>query len=104
MIHVAYDRDEKAALKRAHEQWPNTALKGPLGQELARPADFEGAAQMVRPEDVAESTPHGPDPQPYLEQIRKYADAGFTHVYVHQIGENQYEFLEFARRELLPNL
>jgi G6PDH family F420-dependent oxidoreductase len=104
MIHVAYDRDADAALKRAHELWPNTALKGPLSQELARPADFEGAAPMVRPEDVAESTPHGPDPGPYHEQIAKYADAGFTHVYVHQIGENQDEFLEFAKRELLANL
>ncbi len=104
MIHVAYDRDKDAALKRAHELWPNTALKGPLGQELARPEDFEAAAPMVRPEDVAETTPHGPDPEPYLEQIQKYEDAGFTHVYVHQIGENQDEFLDFAKRELLPRL
>src|SRR5581483_7312414 len=36
MMHVAYDTDENAALKRAHELWPNTSLKGPLGQELAR--------------------------------------------------------------------
>ena len=102
MIHVAYDRDKDAALKRAHELWPNTALKGSLSQELARPSDFDGAAPMVSPEDVAESTPHGPDPEPYLEQIRKYEDAGFTHVYLHQIGENQHEFLEFAKRELVP--
>ena len=30
--------------------------------------------------------------------------AGFTHVYVHQIGENQEEFAEFAHRELLGRL
>jgi G6PDH family F420-dependent oxidoreductase len=104
MMHVAYDNDAQAALKRAHQLWPNTALKGPLGQELALPSDFEGAAAMVREEDVAESTPHGPDPEPYLEMIRKYADAGFTHVYIHQIGENQDEFLQFAAKELVPNL
>jgi coenzyme F420-dependent glucose-6-phosphate dehydrogenase len=104
MMHVAYDKDAKAGLKRAHEEWPNLALQGPLGQELARPADFEEAAAMVREEDVAESTPHGPDPEPYLELIGKYADAGFTHVYVHQIGDNQDEWAEFAARELLPRL
>jgi hypothetical protein len=54
--------------------------------------------------DGAEPTPHGPDPQPYLEQIGKYADAGFTHVYVHQIGDNQDEFAEFAAKELMPKL
>jgi G6PDH family F420-dependent oxidoreductase len=104
MMHVAYDTAAKAGLKRAHELWANTALKGPLGQELATPSDFEEAIAMVREEDVAESTPHGPDPEPYLQQIRTYEDAGFTHVYIHQIGSNQDEFLEFAQRELFPKL
>jgi coenzyme F420-dependent glucose-6-phosphate dehydrogenase len=104
MMHVAYHRDAKAALKRAHEEWPNLAMKGSLSQDLATPSDFEAAAPMVSEEDVAELCPHGPDPEPYLEQIRKYDDAGFTHVYAHQIGENQDEFLEFARRELMPKL
>jgi len=104
MMHVAYDTDEQAALKRAHELWPNTSLKGPLGQELATPSDFEGAAAMVREEDVAETTPHGPDAARYLEMIKRYDDAGFTHVYIHQIGNNQEEFAEFAKRELTPML
>jgi G6PDH family F420-dependent oxidoreductase len=103
MMHCAYDKDAKKGLKRAHEQWPNTALKGPLGQELATPSDFEQAAAMVDEQDMAESTPHGPDPEPYLDLIRDYEKAGFTHVYIHQIGDNQDEFVEFAARELLPN-
>jgi G6PDH family F420-dependent oxidoreductase len=104
MMHCAYDRDAKKGLKRAHEEWPNLALKGPLGQELATPSDFEEAAAMVDEEDVAGSTPHGPDPEPYLDLIRNYEKAGFTHVYIHQIGDNQDEFLDFAARELLPKL
>ena len=104
MIHVAYDRDAGAALKRAHELWPNSGMQGSLSQELATPSDFESAAPMVSEEDVAEGVPHGPDPEPYLELIRKFGDAGFTHVYVHQIGENQDEFLDFAQRELFPEL
>jgi coenzyme F420-dependent glucose-6-phosphate dehydrogenase len=38
MMHCAYDTDEKAALARATKLWPNLALKGPLGQELATPS------------------------------------------------------------------
>jgi G6PDH family F420-dependent oxidoreductase len=104
MMHCAYDTDAKSGLERATKEWPNLALKGPLGQELATPSDFEEAAAMVDEEDIAESTPYGPDPAPYLEQIEKYDDAGFTHVYIHQIGENQREFCEWAARELLPKL
>ena len=104
MMHCAYDTDAKRGLARATKEWPNLALKGPLGQELATPSDFEAAAEMVEEADVAESTPCGPDPQPYLDLIGKYADAGFTHVYVHQIGDNQDEFADFAAKELLPKL
>jgi coenzyme F420-dependent glucose-6-phosphate dehydrogenase len=104
MMHGAYDRDAKKGLERATRLWPNLALKGPLGQDLATPSDFEQAAEMVDEEDVAETTPYGPDPGPYLDLIRKYADAGFTHVYIHQIGDNQDDFVDFARRELMPKL
>jgi coenzyme F420-dependent glucose-6-phosphate dehydrogenase len=104
MVHCAYDSDAKRGLARATNEWPNLALKGPLGQELATPSDFEASAAMVREEDVAELTPCGPDPEPYLELIGKYADAGFTHVYMHQIGDNQDEFAQFAAKQLMPRL
>lgn len=103
MMHVAYDTDKDAALKRAHELWPNTALQGSLGQELPTPKDFEDAAPMVSADDVGKKTPHGPDPGPYLEQIDKFEKAGFTHVYIHQIGENQKEFCEWAAQNLLTS-
>ncbi|HEY3551100.1 MAG TPA: TIGR03557 family F420-dependent LLM class oxidoreductase [Gaiellaceae bacterium] len=104
MIHVAYDEDEEAGHERAHKLWPNLALAGSGGQELPAPRDFEESAANVTVADVAESTPAGPDPGPYIELIGKYEDAGFTHVYVHQIGDNQEEFAEFAARELIPRL
>jgi coenzyme F420-dependent glucose-6-phosphate dehydrogenase len=103
-FHCAYDEDEDAAIERAHKLWPNLALAGTGGQELPAPRDFEEAAGNVTVRDIAENTPAGPDPEPYLEQIREFEQAGFTHVYVHQIGDNQDEFAEFARRELLPRL
>ena len=39
-----------------------------------------------------------------LEEIRSFGEAGFTHVYVHQIGLHQEGFLKFAQRELLPHI
>jgi coenzyme F420-dependent glucose-6-phosphate dehydrogenase len=104
MMHCAYDADAKKGLERATKLWPNLAMKGPLGQELATPSDFEEAAAMIEEDDVAEATPCGPDPEPYLELIRRYDEAGFTHVYIHQIGDNQAEFAEFAAKELMPKL
>ena len=48
--------------------------------------------------------PCGPDPEPILEQIREYEQAGFDHVYIHQVGPNQEGFLRFAERELLARV
>ena len=34
--------------------------------------------------------------------IQEYVDAGYDHVYVHQIGPDQEGFLKFYEREVLP--
>jgi coenzyme F420-dependent glucose-6-phosphate dehydrogenase len=59
---------------------------------------------MVSEDDVAQSVACGPDPERHLEAIREYADAGFDHVYVHQIGDDQEGFFRFYEREVLPKL
>ena len=58
--------------------------------------------KSVTEDDVAGIIPCGPDPGPMLEQIRTCEDAGYDHVYLHQVGPDQEGFLEFASRELLP--
>jgi coenzyme F420-dependent glucose-6-phosphate dehydrogenase len=94
--------NENEARQIAHEWWPNAALKGPLGQELAQPADFEAAAEMVTPDDVAEMVVCGADVDRHLEKLQEFDGAGFDHVYVHQVGPDQEAFFRLYERELLP--
>ena len=101
-VHVCWAESEEDAKRTAYEIWPNAGLKGPLSQELALPDHFEQACQMVTPDDVAESTVLGPDPAAYREKIGEYLEAGYDHVYVHQVGPNQEGFIRFAERELIP--
>ncbi|HEY0442672.1 MAG TPA: TIGR03557 family F420-dependent LLM class oxidoreductase [Candidatus Limnocylindrales bacterium] len=96
--------DEAAARRTAHEWWANAAIRGAASQELPSPKHFEQLAQSVTEDQVAESIVCGPDPKPYLDQIRSYLDAGFDHVYFHQVGPDQAGFIDFAARELLPAL
>jgi G6PDH family F420-dependent oxidoreductase len=99
---VCWAASEDEAKRTAHENWPNAGLEGPLSQELALPAHFEAAAELVEPDDLAETMPLGPDPERYLEQIKAFEDAGFDHVYIHQVGPDQEGFMRFAQRELMP--
>jgi coenzyme F420-dependent glucose-6-phosphate dehydrogenase len=103
-LHVCYAEDEGRARKTAHELWPNAAMGGALGQELATTSHYEAVAELVREEDVAASVVCGPDPDAHLEKIREYEQAGFTHVFVHQIGPEQHPFLRFYSDKVLPAL
>jgi coenzyme F420-dependent glucose-6-phosphate dehydrogenase len=99
---ICFGPDEAKAADEALEWWPNTSVPGELGVELLEPQQFEEAAQLIAPEDVAEKVVCGPDPGAIVEKTREFVDAGFDHVFIHQVGPRQEEFLEFAKSDLLP--
>jgi coenzyme F420-dependent glucose-6-phosphate dehydrogenase len=103
-LHVCWAQDEAAARKTATEWWPNTSVPGELGVELPLPRHFEQAAEVVREDDVAGSVVCGPDPEAHLDAIRAYVDAGYDHVYLHQVGPDQEGFFRFYETDVLPKV
>jgi G6PDH family F420-dependent oxidoreductase len=103
-ITVCWAKTEEEAKKTAHEVWPNAGIAGDLPWELPLPEHFEQAAELVSPDDVAETVICGPDPEPHVEKIREFEQAGFTHVYVHQVGRDQQGFFRFYRDEVMTRL
>jgi G6PDH family F420-dependent oxidoreductase len=103
-IHVCWARSEEQAVRTALEWWPNGAVSGSHFLELPLPSHFEEAAELVDEDDIAESVVCGPDASRHLEAIREFAEAGYDHVYVHQIGPDQDGFFDFYAREVLPAL
>jgi coenzyme F420-dependent glucose-6-phosphate dehydrogenase len=101
---VCWAKDEKAARKTALEWWPTAAIPGDNGQELPLPSSFESLAELVTEDQLAEQIACGPDPEVHLAKIQPFIDAGFDHVYLHQVGPDQEGFFRFAERELLPRL
>ncbi|MCI0393367.1 MAG: TIGR03557 family F420-dependent LLM class oxidoreductase [Chloroflexi bacterium] len=101
---VCWARSEEEAIRTVHQYWPNTVLTGELNQELRTVAHFEQAARMASPEEVAKKVICGPDPQRHGDGIQKFIDAGYDHVYIHQIGPDQQGFLDFYQRDILPHL
>jgi G6PDH family F420-dependent oxidoreductase len=104
-IPICWDRDRAMAVDRAHSQFRWFGGGWKVNAELPGPAGFAGATQFVRPEDVADSIPCGPDVANIVEAVSQFTAAGFTDVALVQIGDdNQEEFLDFAEKELLPAL
>jgi G6PDH family F420-dependent oxidoreductase len=104
-IPICWDPDETAAVERAHDQFRWFAGGWAVNADLPTTAGFDGATQFVRPEDVAESIPCGPDLDAIAEAVAEFDTAGFTDVALVQIGgEHQERFLAEAAGPLLERL
>jgi G6PDH family F420-dependent oxidoreductase len=104
-IPICWDPDEDTAVARAHEQFRWFGGGWSVNADLPTPAGFAGATAYVRPEDVADSIPCGPDLDQVVEAVSAYWEAGFTDVALVQIGdEGQDRFLAEAAGPLLDKL
>lgn len=100
---ISFDPDRSAAVSRAHALFRWFGLGWKVNAELPGPSAFDAASQFVREEDVAEGIPCGDDVEAVIEAAKAYADAGFTHLALVQIGGDAQEpFLEWTRTTLLP--
>ena len=104
-IPICWDTDRDAAVARAHDQFRWFAGGWAVNSDLPTTAGFEGATQFVKPEDVAQSIPCGPDLDAIVDAVGEYWKAGFTDIALVQIGDRgQDAFLEKAAEPLLEKL
>jgi hypothetical protein len=59
---------------------------------------------MIDEDAVAQEILCGADPEEHLKKLAAYAEAGYTHVWVHQVGAEQEGFFQFYEQEVLPQL
>ncbi len=103
-VDLCWAEDAATARKVVHEVWPNAGVPGQLSQDLPTWTHFEQASGMVSEEDATKSTPCGPEVEPVVESVRQYLDAGYDHLYFHQIGPDQNGFFRFWSEQLQPAL
>jgi len=101
-ITISWAPDDATARRNAFEWWPTGAISGPLNTEINTPGLYDEIVRLADEDTVAKSMPCSSRPEPFLEAIQAYADAGITHVCLHPVGPNQEGFMEFFRRELAP--
>jgi coenzyme F420-dependent glucose-6-phosphate dehydrogenase len=101
-LHVCWAPDDAEARRTVREWWPNGAIPGGLVAELSRPEEFEQLAGALPDDAVHGAVVSGPDPERYVAAIIRSVAAGFTTIYLHQVGPDQRGFFEFYARELRP--
>jgi len=103
-VPFAWAPTTEEGLRLAHERFRFSAAGWKVMSELPNPVNFAAACESVRPEDLAGTIPHGPDPQPYLDAVRSYQEAGFERIAVVPVGDDVEGLLRFWQEELLPEL
>lgn len=101
---VCWAESEEEARHIAYKIWPTGGLTGELSQELRTVKHFEQAVKMLDEKSATKDLICGPDAQKHIEGIQKFIDAGYDHVYIHQIGRDQEGFFRFYQQEVLPVL
>lgn len=99
-LKVCVDENEQRARETAWLIWPTAALGGELGQELSLPRHFEQAAANVTVDQVADKILCGADARKHVQALQEFIDAGFDHVYIHNIGPDQETFFNFYKSEV----
>lgn len=103
-VALAYAPTEEKGRKLARERFRFSAFDWSVNSELPTVEGFEAASKWVRPEDLAETIPAGPDTAVHLKAIRKAIDAGFDHIVLTGIGPDQAAFVRFFEQDLRPEL
>jgi len=101
-VSLSFAETDEKAVDLVHEYWPLMAVKGKLSWEIATQTHFEGLVENVKKEDIPKRILCSSDPQAHIDKIKKTIDAGFDHVIIQQVGDNQHEFIEFYKEEVLP--
>ena len=104
-IPICWAPDVEEGTTLAHEQFRWFAGGWKVNADLPTPAGFAGASQFVRPDDVAEQIPCGPDLDKIVEAASAFWEAGFTDIALVQVGDRlQQRFLDEAAGPLLDKL
>lgn len=99
---VAFATSQEEGWEHAHRLWPNAGLPGEMAQILPTVEHFEQATELVTMDSTRESVVAGNHPDPHLEQVRTYAEAGYDELYVANMGPHYLDMIEFYGKHVLP--
>ena len=92
--------EETLAIETAHKYFRWSLTGWPVQAELDDPEGFASASKHIQAEAVAEQITCGPSIERHVAAVKKYVDAGFDHIILVQIGQNQDYLFQAFKSEL----
>lgn len=103
-ITTCWAKTEEEGRSTAYQLWRSALVQGEAKSELPLPMHFDQITSAMGAETIAKQVLCGPDAGPHIQMFKQFADAGYTHVAVHQIGPDQEGLFQFYQKEVLPQV
>lgn len=101
-VQISYSASEEKALEGALEQWRNNIFPSNISSNLDTPAQFDAVGAKVKKEDLKNHVLISNKAHFFIDKIKAYADLGFEKIMIHNVNRDQEEFIQFFKKEVLP--
>jgi len=98
---VCWAKNAAEARQTALNWWPLGLIPGQVIPELPIPAHYDALRAQFCEEDITRAVVCGPDPALHQAKLDEFINAGFTHIYIHQVGPDQAGFFDFYQKHFL---
>lgn len=103
-VGLSYAETTELARRNAHEEWRAAAFANHVLTELRLPEQFDAAGMRVRPEDMDGVLRVSGSLDQHIEWLLGDIAAGFSKIFLDNVGRNQRAFIEAFGETVLPAL
>lgn len=103
-IFVDYGVDPEASIENFMNFWAGAAIPALFLNKIYTPEMSAQNGKVVGPDTVRKLGCFSENPDEHIKFVKKYIDAGFTHIYVHSVASDQITFLNAYGIDVLPTL
>jgi G6PDH family F420-dependent oxidoreductase len=103
-LSVEYGVDLEASIVNFKKFWAGAAVPALFLNKIYTPEMSAQNGEVVGSDIVRKRGCISENPEDHIKFIKKYIDAGFTHIYVHSAASDQITFLKAYGKDILPAL
>ncbi len=103
-LSVEYGVDLEASIENFMKFWAGAVIPALFVNKIYTPEMSAQNGKVVGPETVRKHGCFSENPEEHINFVKKYIDAGFTHIYIHSAASDQISFLKAYGKDVLPAL
>jgi hypothetical protein len=103
-ISVEYGVDIEASLENRKKFWAGAKVHALYLNKIYTPEMSAQNGKVVGTDHLQKNGCFSENPDEQIEFVKKFIDAGFTHIYVHSAASDQIAFIKAYGKDVLPAL